>query len=333
MKHTLIVGAASVFCIAAMSSAWAGQVSIDVSGIVNGNPADADDVRNAFTGLATEVNDNDTRISANTSALADKADQTAVDAAVGANTTAITNVAADVDDHETRIGALEAGGVDPTCPSETVDVPGVGCVFKYEAAVSATEGGAVISAASADDIPCAPTAADCKDGIFAVSQQGVQPAVYINWYQAAMACANVGGRLPSNAEWQVAALGSPLASEGSCATSGNGGLRTTGLDTNCASTWGVVDMVGNVWEFTADWTSSGTINNVNDVDPLEGASVVAAEGATGLGNGNFASTLPAVVTRGGDGAGGTPGTFAYASRFGPEFAAASFGFRCVVPKQ
>jgi formylglycine-generating enzyme required for sulfatase activity len=35
------------------------------------------------------------------------------------------------------------------------------------------------------------------------------PALYLTWFQAQQACMSVGKRLPTNAEWQAAAAGTP----------------------------------------------------------------------------------------------------------------------------
>ena len=47
---------------------------------------------------------------------------------------------------------------------------------------------------------------DCTS-IFAASVPGVPPSRIITWFQAQQACANVGKRLLTNAEWQMAAAG------------------------------------------------------------------------------------------------------------------------------
>src|SRR5262245_57401793 len=52
------------------------------------------------------------------------------------------------------------------------------------------------------------TGANCTN-IFALSRFNVIPAHQINYFTAAAACRNSGKRLPTNAEWQAAALGTP----------------------------------------------------------------------------------------------------------------------------
>ena len=58
------------------------------------------------------------------------------------------------------------------------------------------------------DAQCQFNGGGCKN-IFALSMPGVIPARSINYFIAAAACRNSRKRLPSNAEWQAAALGTP----------------------------------------------------------------------------------------------------------------------------
>ena len=92
------------------------------------------------------------------------------------------------------------------------------------------------------------------------SKTGVVPQARITWFQAAQMCANAGKRLCTNEEWQTAVAGTldPGASDGSlgaCVT--NAALRNTGLGTNCRSRFGAEDMIGNYWEWVADWYEAG----------------------------------------------------------------------------
>ena len=58
------------------------------------------------------------------------------------------------------------------------------------------------------DYPCSYTGNDCTT-IYAVSIPGVLPSANITWFQAQQACGNAGKRLLTNAEWQMAAAGTP----------------------------------------------------------------------------------------------------------------------------
>lgn len=83
-----------------------------------------------------------------------------------------------------------------------------------------------------------------------VSVAGVVPSACLTWFQAAQACALSGKRLLRNGEWQQAVAGTPdpgSADDGSttCATHGLLPVNT-GSRSSCKSSWGALDMVGNV---------------------------------------------------------------------------------------
>ena len=149
--------------------------------------------------------------------------------------------------------------------------------------------------------------AGCKD-IYAVSIPGVQPARYLSWFQAAAAARNVGKRLPTNAEWQAAALGTP---QGSCNTS-SGNVAPTGSTAGCVSHVGAFDMVGNLAEWVADWmprsTTCGTWGSLTDnTQCLAGAATSGPPGALIRGGGS----------EGSGGSSGTAGVFAVDGRNSP----------------
>ena len=102
-----------------------------------------------------------------------------------------------------------------------------------------------------DNYPCSFDGNDCTGKIFAASVPGVIPSASLTWFQAQQACLSVGKRLPTNAEWQGAAAGTPDTGDAddhvtTCNT--DGGPRDyvpTGSRKHCVSNFGVYDMVGN----------------------------------------------------------------------------------------
>jgi formylglycine-generating enzyme required for sulfatase activity len=124
----------------------------------------------------------------------------------------------------------------------------------------------------------------------------VHPTACVTWFQAQQACFNARKRLPSNAEWQGAVSGTPDPGpdNGStdCNTASVFDAVDTGSRSGCKSSWGAFDMVGNVYEWVADWvprsTACGSWSGSGDNQCLAGAATTGEPGA--LLRGGFFST-------------------------------------------
>jgi len=74
-----------------------------------------------------------------------------------------------------------------------------------------------------------------------------EPAVHVGWYEAEAFCNWAGRRLPSEAEWEMAAAGARPANTDSRLM----GCADVGAFAECDSAAGCRQMLGNVWEWTA----------------------------------------------------------------------------------
>lgn len=95
------------------------------------------------------------------------------------------------------------------------------------------------------------------------------PADSMSWDEAQSYCQATGMRLPTEAEWEYAArAGSPANRYGDLdqiAWYGiNSGDRTHDTMQKRPNAWGLYDMLGNVWEWTADWYGPYPGGSVND---------------------------------------------------------------------
>lgn len=185
---------------------------------------------------------------------------------------------------------------------------------------------------------------------YAVSRMGVPPSASLTWFQAQQACTTSGKRLPNDEEWQRAASGTldpvmgidgAIMGETRCNTqSSKNTARQTALGTNCVSAWGAQDMVGNVWEWTANWFA-GTgdtlgkqfvnrgVQNWPAAFNGDGTWNVAAHTALKEGSNEG---IPAAAIRGGSWSDGPQaGVFALDLTTAPSHSPTNIGFRCVAP--
>lgn len=236
--------------------------------------------------------------------------------------------------HVAQIRALVKQAVaDQPCPEHTVPVGDV-CVDAYEATVRAQPCAGASYGLAADDYPATfPDDGAATKPLYACSAPGQPPSRHLTWFQAQRACAAVGARLCSDAEWQRAVTGTP---DTGCVLTGDGPAQGA-AGAACVSDHGVVDGVGSLAEWTATWEQGGTswvtqpgqykapwpLGTGDAQDHVSGWN-----GTADVGGGPVAGA-PAAVIRGGSYlSGAAGGAFAIDMSRAPTKSAADVGFRC-----
>lgn len=148
----------------------------------------------------------------------------------------------------------------PKCEDDEVRIQSL-CIDKFEATVwnvpcdqIGVAADAVVYGTTKDDYgDTFPDTGNWTEKRYACSVTGYKPSASITYFQAQQACALSGKRLCSNAEWQMAAMGTDL---NNCAYNSGQSLAIK-ASSACKSEVGAYDLVGNVSEWTADWIQAG----------------------------------------------------------------------------
>jgi formylglycine-generating enzyme required for sulfatase activity len=146
------------------------------------------------------------------------------------------------------------------------------------------------------------------------SQGDRLPVDSVTWDEAKHFCEAVGMRLPTEAEWEYAArAGTPGPRYGDVDAAAwfakNSGAKPHEVGQKAANPFELYDMLGNVWEWVADW--HGNYDDASQKDPL------------GPATGQYR------VVRGGSWGSDTKGIrVSYRVKYAPTLRNISVGFRC-----
>ena len=119
------------------------------------------------------------------------------------------------------------------------------------------------------------------------------PVERVTFQQASEYCAQTGGRLPTEAEWEKAARGGTTGwyywgqnhMDLYAWYGNNAGKRTRPVGTRNPNRYGLHDMAGNVWEWVQDWYESDYYRKSpqrNPKGPAEGTTKVVRGGSWGM---------------------------------------------------
>ncbi len=122
------------------------------------------------------------------------------------------------------------------------------------------------------------------------------PVESVDWKQAGEYCRLIGGRLPTEAEWERAAkAGRDEARYGEVGKvgwyEGNSDKRTHPVAGKASNAYGLYDMLGNVWEWTADWHQERLTGGTDPQGPSQGRQRVLRGGSWSFSSSSLRSSL------------------------------------------
>ena len=210
--------------------------------------------------------------------------------------TVLTTLAIQASDKYTIPGTSFLAGVGnagpiPHCPPEMAYIPHDGggyCIDRYETSAGKhcpyyDPSNEFQSQSNLTNPLCVPTA-----------EKNKRPWVNAPFHEALRACAQAGKRLPTNNEWYRASLGTPDAVMDGDATlcalghTGQASADDTGVHDRCVSSYGVYDMVGNVWE----WVDGSVMDGIYDRHELPADGFVAEVDTDGVPTQTATSSTP-----------------------------------------
>jgi hypothetical protein len=220
---------------------------------------------------------------------------------------------------------------EPTCPqgmTHVVNATTFTCVDTYEASPAAVC--LAKNVTSHLDTTNNVTHNEC----YAVSIEGVLPWRFISREEAQLMCARAGKRLPSATEWYAFSIGTVPQD---CNV--QSGIAETGKYQECVSAAGIVDVLGNVWE----WVDTDVYNGIYNNQPLPQSGYIAQVNSAGIATvttrdqatssmGYIWTAQDAVsgIVRGGFyGIKSDAGVYTTKADISPNFTGAGVGFRCV----